>query len=796
MEYLDISDQQTERLFKTCLANQSLIPIIGAGFTAGEKNKNGVVPNGDKFKELMISAITTNSASLSEHIEELKKRDFSQIAELYMNPEIVPTQQVKEDIQQNFLAVELKGPKKDFLEINWPYLYTLNIDDAIEKNSKYTAVLPYLNISEKSRSFGCVYKVHGDATHEVIYDEKSSLIFSSTQYIRSLIKNESMLIFLRTDLIENNILFIGCSLRNEVDLLFSIIGQDEEPSSASRRIYLTTSKPDPIRELDLKTYNINTVILVPDYETFYRKIIELSNDFLPIEIDPLEPFLFKNANVLNNEKNININFLLKSESRFNGHPHYLTVPYFAIERSVERNITESCMHNPITIINGKRYSGKSLILMNIARKVKQKNVYFFPSTVSVTQETINTCLSKENCFFIFDTNVLTYNVASYIRKNILKLSSKNSSVLIACNPTEIDVANTFAFALDGDFYIEVQNKFDQNEQYLINEKLSEIGIINFSNNKTILDNTFYLSREYPERKAKIINHGNLTNTEIKVLLIIAVFDKIYGSAARAIGLYLEGMKELAAKMHPILELEKTEKTEIQHHSHTKLSLNSKPWLFKVLSDFNKSNGTKQTSLLIKELVKSFISNHHFRYIQQKVIMFDTLNQIFSYEDGGAGALIKEVYITIQPLLSDNPDYWLQRAKSILKLERDNIKIVKDGIDYARKAFKDGTREKTINNAEFTIALLYGKLCKLENYAGPENVIEAINWFYTAISKNKYNKAYIDSMLEHSRNRRGPFHHLCIYLEYGEKDISLLQCREEVRILLEYYKQKDRTFCSS
>lgn len=792
MEYLDIEDTKTEGIIRTCLENNSLIPILGSGYTKGEKSNGGVVPDGEMFKKIMISSILNSSPNFKDHVDQLNLREFSQIAEIYLNVKIVPAEIVKDDIKKNFLGVKLQGKKREFLKIGWPYLYTLNIDDAIEGSSNYVAVLPYLNISKNSRDVGCVYKVHGDATHEIIYDDETNLIFSSSQYIRSLIKNESMLLFLKTDLVENNILFVGCSLRNEIDLLYSVIGQDEKPSVVSRRIYVTTTKPDALKELDLETYNINTVILTPDYDIFYTKLISIAGKTIEHKDNLLEKFLLNEVNILEEDKNINLDFLLKVASTFNGKQHYITIPNFAIERSSEKDIAKSCACNPITIVKGRRFSGKSLILLSIANQTSHKHVYFFPSTISVTNETLIECFSKENSLFIFDTNVLNYKDASFVRDNIATLTKRNSSILIACNPTEIDIAHTFSFSFDGEFYFEIENKLDSFEIDKINKKLSKLGIINFKNNRSLLDNTFYLSREYPDRKSRIVNFDELDNNEIKTLLVVAVFDKIYSSAARAIGIHLDGMKKLAIKLHPILELEEADKAEIQHHSHTKLSLNSKPWLFQVLSDFNKNKGNKQTSKLIKELVESFIVNQHFSYISQKVIMFDTLNQVFSYEDGGSGSLIKEVYIAIQPLLSDNPDYWLQRAKSILKLELKNIDTIKDGIDYAKKAFKDGVRNKTVTNAEFTIALLHGKLCFLENYSDYNNIFEAIEWFYTSINKNKYNKAYIDSMLEHSRKNKGPFHNLCNYLKDGDKDIKLLNVREKVQALLHYYNQQDKT----
>ena len=50
-------------------------------------------------------------------------------------------------LRDNFTKVELNEEKKKFLEIKWPYVYTLNIDDAIERNSGYeNVVYPYRKI--------------------------------------------------------------------------------------------------------------------------------------------------------------------------------------------------------------------------------------------------------------------------------------------------------------------------------------------------------------------------------------------------------------------------------------------------------------------------------------------------------------------------------------------------------------------------------------------------------------------------------------------------------------------------
>ncbi|PKN73922.1 MAG: hypothetical protein CVU52_06950 [Deltaproteobacteria bacterium HGW-Deltaproteobacteria-10] len=792
MNYLNINNVEARQLLKTCIKNNSLIPILGSGFTAGERTSKALVPNSDEFKKIMVDAIVNNSDRFKHNIEALSKREFSQIAEIYLNEKYVPRKVVSDNTKKYFLEVALPNIKKDFINIKWPYLYTLNIDDAIEKNSKYVPVLPYKNLSKDCRDIGCVYKIHGDATHEVIYEEQSSIIFSGSQYIRSLIKNESMLLFLRSDLIENNLLFIGCGLRNEIDLLYAIIGNDEIPNVGSKRIFVADTKPDDLAEVDLETYNIDTVLLVDDYLTFYNIMTNIASEALTERCDQLKVFEASNLYDLPKDKNTNLNYLLKVESVFDSHPIHGVIPYYYSNRFVASAVMKSCTTNPITIIQGRRFTGKSLLLSKISKEIKSKQAYIFPSNMTVMPSILEFCLTKQNSLFIFDTNVLNYECASFLRKNVDKLNDLSSNILIACNPAEIDIANTFMLSMDcDDCYFELSAKLEDIEYDILNEKLSDMGLINFQKKKSLLDNTYYLSERYPDRKAHIVASNELTDNEIITLIITAVFDKTYSSITRALGMGKEELKNLAEKINPLLELELTNSQELHHHSTVKLSVNSTPWLYKIITEFYKANGIKKTVNIIKRIVKLFICNESYTYIQQKIIMFDTLNQLFGADEGGAAALIRAVYEEIQDLLSDIPDYWLQRSKSILKLENKRIDRIHDGIDYARKAYEDGIRQKTIMNAEFTIALLYGKLCKMEEYKRYEDINEAVDWFYSALNKYRSNRPYIESMLEYSKKEQGPFYHLCNYLNLNNAHSQLLEKRDKVRYLLEYAGMKDK-----
>jgi len=139
-------------------------------------------------------------------------------------------------------------------------------------------------------------------------------------------------------------------------------------------------------------------------------------------------------------------------------------------------------------------------------------------------------------------------------------------------------------------------------------------------------------------------------------------------------------------------------------------------------------------------------------------MFDTINLLFSRKKG-AGRLILKLYEDLQPILSHEPDYWLQRAKAMGKVLKGEGHL-REAIDFAKKAHEDGKRDKTILNAEFTLANLHGKICENTNFTDKGLISDALYWYNSAIRNNDYNPKYINSMLENTHGKRGYLYTLC------------------------------------
>ena len=145
------------------LKRKMIIPIIGSGFTLNSEAKNGKVPSGKDYQEHMIDSLCNKFEELKDSKEKMYNEPFSQIAELYIKQ--IDDIDKRNYFVSNFTDVKIREKNKiDFLKIEWPYIYTLNIDDAIEKNSKFNHTICCNNenvIESVFDEFNCVIKLHG-----------------------------------------------------------------------------------------------------------------------------------------------------------------------------------------------------------------------------------------------------------------------------------------------------------------------------------------------------------------------------------------------------------------------------------------------------------------------------------------------------------------------------------------------------------------------------------------------------------------------------------------------------------
>lgn len=403
MRTVSLSEVQEE--LQSHILRKELFPIIGSGFTRGAQTSSGeTVPSGSDMTNYMEQYLKDNGYS------NLPRHEFSHVARYFQR--VASQEDFWRYFQNNFLGVKLPSIKKDFLNCDWRFIYTLNLDDAIENNSSYTTkVTPgYTPRWDALNNSKCVIKLHGDAQELVNYID-SPHVLALSEYVISIERNKPLLDKLAEDLNYSNTIFIGCSLTDELDLLSVSQQLKVKINSKKNRYFVTDTKPDPFQVIDLEDYGIDTVILVSDYEEFYVEFIKLAKSASSVRIDQLEEFHNLYRGELPSQKNVD--YLLRGRYLLDKKKRTIFYPQFFIERDLSQQLLNEMDTIRIQIIHGGRISGKSYLLAGLLRNIINRDTYYFDSRNTIDDSFLKLLLKQNSCVLLFDTNVLSKNAMKY-----------------------------------------------------------------------------------------------------------------------------------------------------------------------------------------------------------------------------------------------------------------------------------------------------------------------------------------------------------------------------------------------
>lgn len=738
-------DDEVEKLIKVSIARKKLIPIIGAGFTRGEYARNGLILGGEELKELMISEICSYSQDITKSDFENEGYKFSEVADEYFK--YVPKEHYKKLLRDKYTNVKLSQVKKNFLEVDWPYIYTLNIDDGIERNSKYTTILPYKKLSKNITSdFKCVYKMHGDVLEEIKYEEIPNVIFSNDQYIKSLEGNNSILKLFQSDYTSNNIIFIGCSLQDELDLNYAIKTIGDETSKNAKKIFITTSKPTGLRKSRLERFGIDLVLILNDYDSFYEKIYEWYKESNVSNVSVFDEYKNLDLTVLQKQMEDNKDYIVDivgAKSAEN------SLPYFHINRTIQSKILKTYEKDRFTVVSGKRFSGKTFLAKQLSLSIIDKDTYLFPSTVSLSNSEITDLSFIKDSVFIFDSSSLRLENAIFLQEIEKNLETNDSFVIIISNKNDSQFSSIVSRLTTQNFH-PIKSRFNEKEILNLNNKLSEIGLIESLEYKSIMDNCYRYNETYDKLIIKDVN--DYSDDYILLLILLATDSKVYSVMMNIFGIKRAVVNQFLDELSPFVEFGASRDIEFHQHSGYKLILNSPAWIFLILGKVYENNGANKIVSQVSRIVGGLKGKAEFKSIYGKIIGFDNLNQIFYSRHKGVGNLIFEIYSNIEEHLFKDPHYWLQRAKSTLYLKRKDKVMLSQAIDFAKKSHYDTENIKLKINSTTTIALLYGRLSNEQQFLDEKTLSDAIYWYYDAIQDKGVNRRYIDSIMGRDRDR--------------------------------------------
>ena len=252
------------------IKKDSLIPVFGSGYTRGCRAHDGKVPSGDDMKDHMKKSVSAVSGTCDHAYDNY---DFKKICRLYSKR--VPGENQIKYFMDNFTEVQLPLSRRRFINIFNGHIYTLNIDDAIERSSSRQVILPRSEFLDNYLdNFKVVFKIHGDVHDIIKYAPGSScgLVFDTKQYIKSLNDNKCMLSKFKVDFVDSNMAYICCSLEDEWDLL-SVIQNDVQQSITSKTTYyISINEPNDDTIDILEDYGITDYILIDNIDFFAKQL--------------------------------------------------------------------------------------------------------------------------------------------------------------------------------------------------------------------------------------------------------------------------------------------------------------------------------------------------------------------------------------------------------------------------------------------------------------------------------------------------------------------------------------------
>ncbi|MBK1824564.1 SIR2 family protein [Burkholderia cenocepacia] len=794
-----IEAPETQSFLRSILRQDTCVPFLGAGFTRGEKARSGKVPGGEEWVAVMRDQILAAPVAEKPSDDELGKFGFQDLSDIYFRENIVSLETIKGSVDSRFTKVDITDEaKRRFLSINWPYIYTLNIDDGIERAIDGVKVLPYKAFSRHSgRRY--VYKLHGDAEDVLTAANREDLrvIFGKADYIKSLEKNEYFLSSLTNDFCEKNLLFIGCSLTDELDISFALASvRPGQKSAQTARIFVTSSVPDTYAEKKkLKSYGITDVV-VTDYFTFYNFAASVAEreDQAPLA---MESFTYSDCDdPYSNERFVS--YLLQSGWKHDNNPYPVSVS------RVAENVLREKLKEPLVAVWGRRFSGRTTLLYRVLSDARTRRRFFVPSQSSMSDRVFNEIFKIEDALIAIDSGAAHHDQLRVLAQRSDRLAENNTTVLLALPRVELNALGN-GYAEDA---VQVDSRLQHTEVNELNKLLDPLGFQRWTQGDNILDNVFTLgassiatgilkSQSRLDQRIDLICSEGRGNHEVRVpsklefslLFYLAVRQRIYSFVHRTLmkkyGLaYMVDthIMDFARKWSPFIEFEGTDAVSRRaENSSSVLICNSYAWTQLALRRLSDRLGLAQTASFIVDLYTSVrdVDPEAFQ-----LTLFDNLNSIYSTKklnekDWGA-RVITAVYEKLAPYCAQEPDYWLQRAKGIYYLSNDE-RDIRIAIEYCEKGIVENT-EKTRVNAKLTKANLLGKLCDVTKFRSDEDLSKAIDAYVEAIGKRNENPAYIDELL--NKNRHGKGYMYKVYREASSR-IALLPKKYDIRFIEEY-----------
>ncbi|MCI2105385.1 MAG: SIR2 family protein [Intestinimonas sp.] len=749
-------------MFEPHFRKRDLVPFFGSGFTKGCPACGGCVPSVDELKNRLVQTIAEIEGYTENERLELANEKLTQVSEYFwqaMNH--APDESFRADffsyIENHFSGVhDLPEEKRQLADCSWRYLYTLNYDDALEQASEnLLCVAPFAPqnkhwLSQKR----CLYKIHGDVAQYLKTGDDRMCILSLTQYLIALKDpdNADMREKLEADFSSNNLIFFGCSLIDELDLLFTSemgLSKKKMQNKDTRSYYVRyIGKDTPtLTKMMLgkfEQFSITDIIEVSaaDMAEFYSFVRSVSDAAATLkESDSLSPFMgFSFATLAPHDREANIKYLFYSgEIQPKADTKQIILPSFFIRRCTGANIIADIDMNrgSLHILRGSRINGKTYILIDILRQFQSRSIYYFRSGTEISDGLLQKLIDMQDTILLFDEHTVSYEQINLLTQSGLNSLEKNHShAVVAVNLSSGIFTRHYYDAfpqLKGRVMIYcLSRELKSDDRYKefddFSREVGKLGVPPPKSDSTFLDIMIQMDDASIHQNRACLPEVHIFNgtdqaDKLKALILFANQESISIPQANIMGvdaaLYslcsTQGV-DMAVQKDYLTEAELTPET----HHRMRFVVNSKYWAYRCLSEYasNKKNYgaiAKTYYSIVKTIQRKYgfdtakvVRKNYFQEVKPYYFL-DTIQFTFFgiTEMGGSLSLPQKIYDELLPLFRNDYQYLHQKAKCQLwssKLEKNmqkRQKLLDAAFQQINRAYELAEQRQS-KNIRFTL----------------------------------------------------------------------------------------------
>lgn len=753
-------------IFQGHFIRRDIVPFFGSGFTRGLRAARGKVPSVQELKEELIDIISGIEGYLDDDRAELDQMKLSDLAEIFWPVlEREGTPQSYRDrfdlfIEHNFCGVhDLPAQHRKLINCRWRYIYTLNYDDAIERASDALEVIvPYSSQNQRwLKQKRCLYKIHGDAAMFLRTGESKYCILSTKQYLQALEDrtNQTMRQNLEADFSSNSIIFFGCSLLDELDILFAAgtkLALEKQRNTDTHSYYVRyvddkTTKLSQIQQKRLQNFAITDIIEVQAEQTlaFYSFLNKISSEAGKLQkTDDLSKFTGFQFLQQDSSSRDNIEYLFLSSRIWPQEgTNQIILPSFFIRREVTQKMVKAinAADGHFHILRGGRLSGKTYALIDLLKEFRTRNTYYFPSNRQISDQCFEQLLSLKNAILIFDEHSITSDQLAKVTTRYREQIQNNGLQIVTAVDRSTGTFTKHYFdrfpGLEGFVKIYLlSSSLSENETERFNVEFGKLGLQDYECGWSLLDFMLKIDDASTQKHGVKLPDINIVQDmgTLKALILFTNQESIPVSQGNVMDIN-EALYGLCKTADVAIQKDYLSEAELAPdiHDSFRFVVNSKYWVYKCLSAYAEDSAHYNIIAdAFYEIVSAIQHQYDGRFNQsyyqavKPYYFFDTIQFTFFTDSRRSGSLFLPdvIYKKLLPLFKDDFQFLHQKAKCLLWNSKRKKKT-KARAAMLNEAFQQITRANILAEKRAPVNMEY----TLYHMGVTKTLILANNWRY-------------------------------------------------------------------